>query len=167
MTKRSLIDSMRAFFTGDADDDDDPPPPPSDGRPPAHPDGDPLASNWKERIPASSLERVLVIRDLVRDLEKETAGRGMQTELDELGRIKATHLPRLIQSYIEIPAQHRADVFRETGKSASFLLNESLDKMVGRLRDISSQLARGNITTFAENVRFVDLYYEQNKDPFG
>ncbi len=90
----------------------------------------------------------------------------MQTELDELGRIKGTHLPRLIQSYIEIPEQHRADVFRETGKSASFLLNESLDKMLARLRDISSELARGNITTFAENVRFVDLYYEQTKGPF-
>jgi hypothetical protein len=57
-------------------------------------------------------------------------------------------------------------VFRETGKSASFLLNESLDKMLARLRDISSQLAKGNITTFAENVRFVDLYYEQTKGPF-
>ena len=106
------------------------------------------------------------IREAVRELEQETATRGMQAELGELGRIKATHLPKLIQSYIEIPEQHRSDVFRETGKSASFLLNDSLDKMIARLRDISSQLARGNITTFAENVRFVDLYYEQSKGPF-
>jgi hypothetical protein len=164
MTKRTLMESLRAFFTGEAEEEEQSPSaPPSRG---AAAEGDPLAGNWKERIPPSSLQRVLAIRDLVRDLEKETATRGMQTELDELGRIKSTHLPRLLQSYIEIPAQHRADVFRETGKSASFLLNESLEKMLARLRDISAQLARGNITTFAENVRFVDLYYEENKGPF-
>ena len=164
MTKRSLMDSLRGFFAGDPDEEPAPGPRPTPAAPPIA--GDPLGGDWKERIPQSSLKRVLAIRDAVRDLEKETATRGMQTELDELGRIKATHLPRLIQSYIEIPEQHRADVFRETGRSASFLLNESLDKMLARLRDISSQLARGNITTFAENVRFVDLYYEQSKGPF-
>lgn len=158
------MESLCAFFTGDPDEEAESPAPAPGA--PIHPQGDPLSSNWKERIPRSSLQRVLSIRDLVRDLEKETASRSMQSELDELGRIKATHLPRLIQSYIEIPAEHRADVFRETGKSASFLLNESLDKMLARLRDISAQLARGNITTFAENVRFVDLYYEQSKGPF-
>jgi hypothetical protein len=158
----SLIDSLRAFFALGPDEE----PPPPQPSPAGQAAEDQLAADWKQRMPASSLQRVLVIRDLVRDLEKETTQRGMQAELDELGRIKGTHLPRLIQSYIEIPAQHRADVFRETGKSASFLLNESLDKMLARLRDMSSQLARGNITTFAENVRFVDLYYEQSKGPF-
>jgi hypothetical protein len=164
MTKRSLMDSLRGFFAGDPDEEPAAGPRPADAPRPAP--GDPLGGDWKERIPQSSLKRVLAIREAVRDLEKETASRGMQTELDELGRIKATHLPRLIQSYVEIPEQHRSDVFRETGKSASFLLNDSLDKMLARLRDISAQLARGNITTFAENVRFVDLYYEQSKGPF-
>jgi hypothetical protein len=163
MTKRSLMDSLRDFFAGEPDEEEVRYEPRTVTPDPA---GPALGAGWKERIPQSSLQRVLAIRDLVKDLEKETGERGMQTELDELGRIKATHLPRLIQSYIEIPEQHRADVFRETGKSASFLLNESLDKMLARLRDISSQLARGNITTFAENVRFVDLYYEQSKGPF-
>jgi len=164
MTKRSLIDSLRGFFAGEPEEEPVAGPRPAPSAAPAP--GDPLGGDWKERIPQSSLKRVLAIRDAVRELEEETAARGMQTEHDELGRIKATHLPRLIQSYIEIPEQHRADVFRETGKSASFLLNDSLDKMLARLRDISSQLARGNITTFAENVRFVDLYYEQTKGPF-
>lgn len=164
MTKRGLFDSLRAFFAGEGEEESPPPAPAPSAGPAAG--GDAIASDWQQRIPQSSLQRVRAIRDLVRDLEKETSARGMQTEHDELGRIKDTHLPRLIQSYIEIPAQHRADVFRETGKSASFLLNESLDKMLARLRDISAQLARGNITTFAENVRFVDLYYEQNKGPF-
>lgn len=163
MTKRTLMDSLRAFLAGEPDEEETrPASPPAPGTPPA----EAWDANWKQRIPPSSLQRVLAVRDLIQDLEKETKTRGMQTELEELGRIKATHLPRLIQSYIEIPEQHRADVFRETGKSASFLLNDSLDKMLARLRDISSQLARGNITTFAENVRFVDLYYEQTKGPF-
>lgn len=163
MTKRGLIDSLRAFFAGDPDEDSPPqlPAPNRAGEP-----GEVIAGDWQQRIPQSALQRVRAIRDMLRELEKETAARGLQSEQDELGRIKDTHLPRLIQSYIEIPAQHRSDVFRETGRSASFLLNESLDKMLARLRDISSQLARGNITTFAENVRFVDLYYDQSKGPF-
>lgn len=171
MTKRSLFDSLRDFFAADEPPPVEPPPsaqtvsvPPSNGGPLPPPDED---ERWQSRIPGSSYQRVLTIRERVKELEKETRTRGMATELDELGRIKEGHLPRLIQSYIEIPAEHRAEVFRETGRSASFLLNESLDKILARLKDISSQLARGNITTFSENIRFVDLYYDQNKDPFG
>lgn len=165
MAKPTLLDSLRAFLSGEAE-----PPPGEPASPPPGGDGggggDPLGADWKERIPRAAYQRVIQVRDLIGQLEKASAERGMQTELDELGRIKDTHLPRLLQSYIEIPAEHRAEVFRETGRSASFLLCESLDKMLARLRDMSSQLARGNITTFAENVRFVDLYYEQSKGPF-
>lgn len=125
-----------------------------------------LLPSWRDRVPQSAYQRVLAIREQIGALEKASAERGMQTERDELERIKSTHLPRLLQSYIEIPAEHRAEVFRETGKSASFLLCDSLDKMLGRLHDISAQIARGNITTFAENIRFVDLYYDQAKGPF-
>ncbi len=165
MTKRSLIDSLRDFFAGE-----EPPAAPvsvpSSGSGAALPPPD-EADHWQARIPNSSYQRVLTIRERVKALEKDTKERGMQAEHDELGRIKEGHLPRLIQSYVEIPAEHRAEVFRETGRSASFLLNESLDKILSRLKDISSQLARGNITTFAENIRFVDLYYDQEKDPFA
>jgi hypothetical protein len=163
MANRSLLDSLKAFFSGEAASATPEPggPPPQDIWADPEPEED-----WRSRLPTSAHDRVILIRDTIHQLEKECAERKMQTELDELGRIKSTHLPSLLQSYIEIPAEHRADVFRETGKSASFLLSESLDKMLARLRDISSQLARGNITTFAENVRFVDLYYEQNKGPF-
>jgi hypothetical protein len=121
---------------------------------------------WQEQVPPPAYERVLAIRELILGLEKTTAERGMQAELDELGRIRSTHLPQLLQSYIEIPPEHRAEVFRETGRSASFLLCDSLDKMLARLRDLSAQAARGNITTFAENIRFVDLYYDRSNGPF-
>lgn len=167
MTKRSLFDSLRDFLAGAPEPATAQPPGPapvperSDRATDAA-----LAGDWKERVPRSSLDRVVLIRDQLDGLQRATAERGMQTEHDELGRIRETHLPRLLQSYIEIPAEHRAEVFRETGKSASFLLNDSLDKMLARLRDISAQCARGNITTFAENIRFVDLYYENQKGPF-
>jgi len=168
VTKRGLFDSLRDFFAN----------PPPERKAEEVPDDvwqDPEARRreeaataaWREKLPRSAWQRVEQIRDLIAELERETAARKMQLEKDELGRIKATHLPTLLTSYIEIPADHRAEVFRETGKSASFLLCESLDKLLARLREISAQLARGNITTFSENIRFVDLYYEQSKDPFA
>jgi hypothetical protein len=56
-------------------------------------------------------------------------------------------------------------VFRETGRSASFLLNERLDKILARLREMSRQLARGNVDDFTQNIRFVDMNYGQTS-PF-
>jgi hypothetical protein len=170
VTKKGLFDSLRDFFAGS------PPTPeravddvPNDiwQSPESRRREEKLMAEWRERLPTSSWERVVLIRDQIGELERAAAARKMQVELDELGRIKATHLPTLLKSYVEIPAEHRAEVFRETGKSASFLLNDSLDKLLARLREIGSQLAKGNINKFAENIRFVDLYYDQSKDPFG
>jgi len=170
VTKKGLFDSLRDFFAS---------PPPTPGptaeevpddiwqSPESRRREEKLTAEWRDKLPTSSWERVVVIREQIGELERVTAARKMQVELDELGRIKSTHLPTLLKSYIEIPADHRAEVFRETGKSASFLLNDSLDKLLARLREIASQLAKGNITNFAENIRFVDLYYDQSKDPFG
>ena len=168
MTKRGLFDSLKDFFAS-------PPPAPKAEDVPddiwASPETrareEAQTAAWREKLPTSSWERVVLIRDQICELERATAARKMQVELDELGRIRSTHLPTLLKSYIEIPPDHRAEVFRETGRSASFLLNESLDKLLARLREIASQLAKGNITSFAENIRFVDLYYDQSKDPFG
>jgi hypothetical protein len=170
VTRKGLFDSLRDFFAS-------PPPAPERGAeevpddiwqsPESRRREEATTSAWREKLPASSWERVVLIREQIGELERAAAARKMQLELDELGRIRGTHLPTLLKSYIEIPADHRAEVFRETGKSASFLLNESLDKLLARLREIGSQLAKGNITKFAENIRFVDLYYDQSKDPFG
>ena len=65
----------------------------------------------------------------------------------------------MLRSYADIPPEHRAEIFRETGRSASFLLNERLDKIVDRLEEMSRQLARGNLDAFSENIRFVDTKY--------
>ncbi|PSJ39521.1 hypothetical protein [Allosphingosinicella deserti] len=125
---------------------------------------DPLFED--ERIPESSLERVRQIRTLLADLETRASARGLIEELTELQRIKAAHLPKLLQSYIDIPPEHRSEIFRETGRSASFLLNERLDRMTGRLREISSMLARGQLNAFAENMRFIDMRYGSSDSPF-
>jgi hypothetical protein len=125
----------------------------------ASPTPEPAWDSFDERIPRAARERVVLIRSLVADLEAFAAEHHLLSELDEVRRLRATHLPKLLQSYVEIPAEYRAEVFRETGRSASFLLSERLDKMIGRLREISEMLARGQIDSFRENVRFIDIRY--------
>lgn len=126
----------------------------------------PTAWTDDDRLPASALQRVKKIDVLLTDLEQEAETRCLFEERLEIGRLKTTHLPRLLQSYVDIPPDHRAEVFRETGHSASFLLNERLDKILGRLQELSRQLARGNLDAFAENIRFVDSQYSPSSSPF-
>lgn len=118
-----------------------------------------------ERLPESSLHRVREIRALIGELDGRVRECGLFEEGLELERLKQDHLPRLIRSYVDIPQEHRAEVFRETGRSASYLLNERLEKILERLKAMSRQLARGNIDAFAENMRFVDTRYGA-KSPF-
>ena len=120
---------------------------------------EPEWDTFDERIPKAARERVVLIRSLVTGLEARAAERNLLAELTELERLRTTHLPRLLRSYVDIPPEHRAEVFRETGRSASFLLNERLDKMIIRLREISTMLARGQINSFRENMQFIDLRY--------
>ncbi|HEU0135433.1 MAG TPA: hypothetical protein VFR28_11470 [Allosphingosinicella sp.] len=112
-----------------------------------------------ERLPQSSLDRVLAIRALSADLEQHCRSGGLLGEMIELQRLRTSHLPLLLRSYVSIPPAHRAEVFRETGRSASYLLNERLDKILGRLHEMSRQLARGNLDQFTQNIRFVDMNY--------
>lgn len=143
----------------------EPPAPPPE--PPAAPrPAGPRIDLQDERIPESSRDRVALIMSLVGDLEERTAQRGLATERKELERIGSVHLPRLLQSYIDIPPEHRAEVFRETGRSASFLLNERLDKMTSRLREISKMLARDNLDAFSTNMQFIDRHYDSSGSPF-
>lgn len=112
-----------------------------------------------ERLPQSSLDRVLAIRALSADLEVHCREGGLIGEKIELQRLRTSHLPLLLRSYVSIPPDHRAEVFRETGRSASYLLNERLDKILGRLHEMSRQLAQGNLDQFTQNIRFVDKNY--------
>lgn len=143
----------------------EPPPPPAAPLPPPQPAA-PRIDLHDERIPESSRDRVALIMSLVGDLEERAAQRGLATERKEVERISSVHLPRLLQSYIDIPPEHRAEVFRETGRSASFLLNERLDKMTSRLREISKMLARDNLDAFSTNMQFIDRHYGSSESPF-
>lgn len=143
-----------------------PPPPPAPPTPSPRGPAAPTIDLQDERIPESSRDRVALIMSLVADLEERTARRGLATERKELERIGSVHLPRLLQSYVDIPPEHRAEVFRETGRSASFLLNERLDKMTSRLREISKMLARDNLDAFSTNMQFIDRHYDSSESPF-
>ncbi|HYG48954.1 MAG TPA: hypothetical protein VD846_13560 [Allosphingosinicella sp.] len=141
------------------------PPPPAEPRPAPAPPRLNFDLN-DERIPDSSRDLAMLIVNQVADLEERAAKRGLTTELKELDRIRSVHLPRLLQSYVDIPPEHRAEVFRETGRSASFQLNERLEKMTARLREISKMLARDNVNAFSTNIGFIDRQYGSQESPF-
>lgn len=165
MAERSFMDRLRAFFgfpvraeSEDARGADALPPP---AAPPPSAD-----QSYGGRLPESSQGMVREINALLTELERRAHGKSLFEETIELQRLKTTHLPSLLQSYVEIPPEHRAEVFRETGRSASYLLNERLGKILERLHDLSRQLARGNLNAFTENIRFIDMRYDAMSSPF-
>ena len=159
MSNKGLFQRLIEAFGGQ------PSPAPAPQPPPPRP-APPRLDLDDERIPESSRERAAQIVGLVADLHERAAQRGLTDELHELERISSVHLPRLIESYIDIPPEHRSEVFRQTGRSASFLLNERLDKMTQRLREISKMLARDNLNAFSTNLHFVDGHYRTSDSPF-
>jgi len=116
------------------------------------------------KIPMGAREKVAQITTLLHELEARCEERPGLGPRDELERIRTLHLPRLIQSYIDIPQEFRAEVFRETGRSASYILADQLEKLLGRLREISRMIARGDVDAFAQNVRFIDMQYGSSFD---
>lgn len=119
-------------------------------------------------VPASARPRVATVRRLLEELETRAAARGLASdEVIELRQIGAVYLPRLLQSYAEIPPEHRAEIFRETGRSASFMLGEKLDRIIERLGEISRALAQGHLDAFSDNMRFIDTRYGSADSPFG
>lgn len=115
------------------------------------------------RIPHASRSHVAKVLALIAEIEATASGAaGWNPLLVEIRQLSEVHLPKLIKSYIDIPAAHRTEIFRRTGRSASFLLNEGLEKMYGRLHAMSLSLAQGNIDAFTSNMSFIDLRYGGN-----
>lgn len=160
MDKRSTLQSIIDWVVGP------PPAPPLADVPPAPAPPPPPAIDFDDkRIPAAAKEQAHVILGLIADLESRATGEGIvNTELIELEQMKTRYLPKLLVSYAEIPPEHRAEIFRSTGKSASFMLGERLDKMIERLREISRLLAQGHLDAFTANMQFIDTRF--SKDPF-
>lgn len=164
MTEKSLFDRLRAWL-GDTGPMPAPPPPSAASAPPAPaPTPATQVSNAPDpddtRIPDASRAKVRAVLDLITDLESrisdDSLAAGTRVDLEQM---RSVHLPRLIQSYVDIPAAHRSEIFRKTGRSASYVLNDGLDTMADRLREMSKSLAQGNIDAFTDNMRFIDSRY--------
>lgn len=86
----------------------------------------------------------------------------------EVEQIRDRHMPKLLRSYVEIPADHRREIFNKTQKSASVHLAESLRAIEERLDDISKDLSREHLDTFEDNARFITRTYGRGgSDPLG
>lgn len=119
-----------------------------------------------ERLPDTSrpkVARLLVIADDI-----EARGRRdplLGSAVTEVRQMRDQHLPQLVGSYAEIPPAHRAEIFRTTGRSASYKLNEALDRMIAKLETLSRNLAQEDINSFADNLRFIEGRYGSSEPP--
>ena len=112
------------------------------------------------RLPDAAKLRVARLVALAVDVEERARGDALlAAALVEVRQMRHQHLPRLVASYAEIPAAHRAEVFRRTGRSASYDLNSALDHMIARMESLSRSLAQGDIDSFSDNLRFIEDRY--------
>lgn len=84
----------------------------------------------------------------------------------EMTDLRDVHLPALIASYVDIPADQRARIFEERKKSASYVLKESLETISEDLDETIARLAQRNISAFEDTNRFIADRYGKRKDPF-
>lgn len=118
------------------------------------------------RIPENSRALVKIIRELITDIDKRAAQQeAFCPNGIEIRMMRDVHLPKILISYIEIPEQHRAEIFRRSGRSASYMLHEGLTKMADRLTAMSTSMAQGNINTFTSNLRFIEARYGEEFTP--
>jgi hypothetical protein len=118
------------------------------------------------RIPDNSRALVKKISELITDIDMRAATEeGFSTNGIEIRMMRDVHLPKMLLSYVEIPEQHRAEIFRKTGRSASYMLHEGLKKMADRLNAMSTSMAQGNIDTFTSNLRFIESRYGESFSP--
>lgn len=157
-----LLDSLRKMFAA---------PEPVAGSPPAAPTVPVVRKRGFDysdaRIPTGArgrIDAILASLDNVeRMMDREQVQAVSRTEVELM---REEHLPKLVKSYIDIPSAHRAEIFRKTGKSASFILQESLDAMQARIDEIARNLAQHDLDAFSSNAAFISRRYSDN-DPFG
>ena len=137
------------------------------------PDAPPAASPPKsfkyddERIPESAKAKVLQILTSIEAVENAMVREQVPSfSRVDTAQMRDVHLPQLIQSYIDVPAFHRDEIFKRTGKSASFHLGASLDKLQERVDTMLRDLAEHDIAAFTNNTRFIDERYSNDDNPF-
>ncbi len=156
-----LFDSLRKMFAA---------PEPSVPSAPSAPPPSPARAHGidydDERVPAPARKKIDAILAALAEvgamIEREAVQAVSRTEIELM---RDEHLPKLVKSYIDIPAAHRAEIFRKTGKSASFILEESLDTMKGRIDEIARNLAQHDLDAFSSNAAFISRRYSDG-DPF-
>ncbi|WP_017665897.1 hypothetical protein [Porphyrobacter sp. AAP82] len=153
-----LFDSLRKMFA--APEPEAPPaPPPSQGR--AH-----GIDYDDERVPGPARKKIAAILAALGEVDAMMDREAVQAvSRTEIELMREEHLPKLVKSYIDIPAAHRAEIFRKTGKSASFILEESLEAMKGRIDEIARNLAQHDLDAFSSNAAFISRRYSDG-DPF-
>ncbi len=157
----SLLGRLGRLLGGDTA----PPVPPA---PAAKPPAAPAFDYSDDRIPDSakaSIARILAsIIDVEKAMDREAIPSFSRVDTDQM---RDVHLPKLVQSYIDIPAGHRAEIFRKTGKSASTLLGESLATMQARVDEILRNLAQHDLDAFTNNTAFIGQRYADDDNPFN
>ena len=113
-----------------------------------------------ERLPNASRPRVAKLLASIADIEaRADADPLLASAIIEVQQMRDVHLPRLLASYADIPPAHRAEIFRATGRSASYEFNAALDRMLDRAAALSRSLAQQDINDFAANLRFIERRY--------
>jgi hypothetical protein len=156
-----LFDSLRKMFAAP-----EPAPGPAPALPPAPTPHQPAFDYNDESIPSGARRKIdgilAALAEVEAMMDREQVQAVSRTEIELM---QGEHLPKLVRSYIDIPAAHRAEIFRKTGKSASFILEESLDAMQGRIDEIARNLAQHDLDAFASNAAFISRRYSDS-DPF-
>lgn len=121
-----------------------------------------------ERLPANARAAARGIAETIDRLVRQSDSSAFdRIVLGELVQLRDEHLPKLLRSYIDVPSEHRKEIFKKTGRSASFVLDEALAKMRARVDALSRDLAQSELDAFANNAEFVTRRYGKIEDPFG
>ena len=128
----------------------------------------PQAFNYDDgRIPQRAREQALKILQSIEDVEQAMVREQVPSfSRVDTAQMRDIHLPQLLQSYIDVPAFHRDEIFKRTGKSASFHLSASLDKLQGRVDTMLRDLAEHDLDAFTNNMRFINERYSNDDNPF-
>ena len=119
-------------------------------------------------LPGTARVHVETINGLLtRIAARTTTDVAMLPLIVEVDALRDRHLPKLVGSYVAIPAEHRVAIFAETGRSASVHLSESLAVMADRLKEIDRDLSRASIDRFSDNNKFIGRTYGREEDPLG
>ncbi len=120
-----------------------------------------------ERLPNASRPSVAKLLAMIADIEARVEDDPLlASAIIEVRQMRDVHLPRLLASYAEIPPAHRAEIFRATGRSASYEFNAAVDRMLERTAALSRSLAQQDINDFAANLRFIERRYGSD-DPLS